>query len=144
MSDIAPTRFFRIEEWDSAHAKASPYPREWAETRWRPLAETLDLIRLAVSKPIVVCPSGGYRSPEHNKAIGGAPRSQHMEGRAADIVCRGLAAPDLHAIILRLYEGGALPGLSGLGKYDRFVHIDVGGPRLIGGIRRWSGKRTEA
>ena len=123
---VTPTRFFAITEWDSAHPLAKPYPREWAETRWRPLADVLDRVRLAAKFPLHVTPSGGYRSPEHNKAIGGAKASQHMQGRAADIVCHGMPAPELHALILRLWEGGALPGLSGLGAYPNFVHVDVG------------------
>ena len=35
--------------------------------------------------PIYV--SSGYRCPELNRAIGGARRSQHMEGRALDLDC---------------------------------------------------------
>ena len=136
---VEPTRFFSIAEWDSPHPLAKPYPREWAETRWRPLAEMLDRVRLAVKHPIRVTPSGGYRCPEHNKAVGGATASQHMQGRAADIVC-DVPAPELHALILRLWEGGALPELSGLGAYPRFCHVDVGGPRPARGkIRRWTG-----
>lgn len=34
-------------------------------------------------KPIHI--NSGYRSPEHNKAVGGAPTSQHVKGEAADI-----------------------------------------------------------
>jgi uncharacterized protein YcbK (DUF882 family) len=30
------------------------------------------------------------RCPEHNAAVGGAPHSAHLDGRAADISCTGL------------------------------------------------------
>ncbi len=40
-------------------------------------------LRDAFGCPIYV--SSGYRSPELNVAIGGAKRSQHMEGRALDL-----------------------------------------------------------
>ena len=43
----------------------------------------LDPIREAYGKPIVV--SSGYRCPELNKAVKGAPKSQHVKGEAADI-----------------------------------------------------------
>ncbi len=43
----------------------------------------LQPLRDAYGKPIVV--NSGYRSPELNKAIGGAKNSQHMGGQAADI-----------------------------------------------------------
>ncbi len=43
----------------------------------------LDPLRDAYGKPIYV--NSGYRSPKLNKTIGGANRSQHMTGEAADI-----------------------------------------------------------
>lgn len=35
-------------------------------------------------KPACHCNSG-YRTPEHNKQIGGAPKSAHVQGKAIDI-----------------------------------------------------------
>jgi len=137
------TRFFRLSEWSSIHPRATPYPAEWVESRWRPLAEALDVIRLAAKVPIRITPSGGYRNPEHNRALGGAAKSQHMEGRAADIVC-SLGAKRLHDLVIKLWEQGALPGLSGVGLYPAFLHLDVGGPRPKGGIRRWKGGRKQS
>lgn len=135
---MAKSKFFHVEEWSSSHPLATPYPEEWIEERWRPLAEMLDRIRLAIGSAIKVTPNGGYRAPEHNRAIGGAQDSQHAQGRAADIVAPGRTAAELYRVILRLYEGGALPELSGLGVYDGFVHVDVGGPRRPDGSpRRW-------
>lgn len=43
----------------------------------------LDPARTKFGKPIIV--NSGYRCPELNKAIGGAPTSQHVKGEAADI-----------------------------------------------------------
>lgn len=43
----------------------------------------LQPLRDAYGKPIIV--NSGYRSPELNKAIGGAKNSQHKLGQAADI-----------------------------------------------------------
>lgn len=44
----------------------------------------LDPLRQAYGKPIVV--NSGYRSKSLNKAVGGVTNSQHLEGKAADIV----------------------------------------------------------
>ena len=44
----------------------------------------LDPLREAYGKPIRV--NSGYRSRSLNKAVGGASNSQHLEGKAADIV----------------------------------------------------------
>lgn len=43
----------------------------------------LDPLREAWGGPIHV--NSGYRCPELNKAVGGAPNSQHQRGEAADI-----------------------------------------------------------
>ena len=48
------------------------------------LAENvLDPLREWYGKPIYV--NSGYRSPQLNRIVGGAPTSQHMKGDAADI-----------------------------------------------------------
>ena len=48
------------------------------------LAENvLDPLREWYGKPIYV--NSGYRSPQLNRMVGGAPSSQHMKGEAADI-----------------------------------------------------------
>ena len=44
----------------------------------------LDPLRQAYGKPIVV--NSGYRSKSLNRAVGGVTNSQHLEGKAADIV----------------------------------------------------------
>ena len=46
-------------------------------------------------KPMPIIISSGYRSPQLNKAVGGASNSQHIEGRAADIYVPGLTIEEL-------------------------------------------------
>jgi hypothetical protein len=45
--------------------------------------ECLDKVREMWGKPIGV--NSGYRSPELNRAVGGAKNSQHLRGEASDI-----------------------------------------------------------
>lgn len=47
------------------------------------VANVLDPLREAYGKPIVV--TSGYRSVKLNRAVGGASKSQHTAGQAADI-----------------------------------------------------------
>ena len=47
------------------------------------LVEKLDAIREGYGSPLVL--SSAARCFEHNKSVGGAPGSAHLDGRAADI-----------------------------------------------------------
>jgi uncharacterized protein YcbK (DUF882 family) len=137
------TTHFSSEEFDRpARVRAgkqfptAAYPAKWIESRLRPLCETLEVIRSALSAPLKI--GSGYRDPAYNVAIGGARASQHMEGRAADITVRGWSAANVHATILALYAQGKLPHLGGLGIYPGFVHVDV---RPTKKLMRWTGSR---
>lgn len=62
-----------------------------------------------------------YRSPEHNRAVGGATRSKHLDGAAFDI---SMANRDPVA-----FEAAAREvGFFGFGLYPRsgFIHVDLG------------------
>jgi len=54
------------------------------------LPARLEKLREYVGKPVVI--TSGYRTPEYNKRVGGAKQSQHMSGRAADILVPGMTA----------------------------------------------------
>ena len=45
--------------------------------------DKLQSLRNRLGKPLIV--RSGYRSPSHNRAVGGAPASKHMLGTAFDI-----------------------------------------------------------
>ena len=48
-----------------------------------PALDKLQVLRDRLGKPLIV--RSAYRSPEHNRAVGGATRSKHMDGAAFDI-----------------------------------------------------------
>lgn len=52
----------------------------------------LELVRALIGAPIII--SSGYRSPLVNKAVGGAAKSQHLTGQAADITAPGFGTPE--------------------------------------------------
>jgi uncharacterized protein YcbK (DUF882 family) len=62
----------------------------------------LQPLRLAYGKPIRI--SSGYRCPELNKLVGGAPSSQHVKGEAADCV-----AEDRAEVLLGVLLAAELP-----------------------------------
>jgi uncharacterized protein YcbK (DUF882 family) len=48
--------------------------------------EMLEALRELSGSPVVI--TSGYRCERHNRAVGGAPRSAHLSGMAADIYAR--------------------------------------------------------
>lgn len=86
----------------------------------------LEQIREHFDKPVTV--NSACRCPEHNAAVGGGKNSQHLYGRAADIVVEDIH-PDL------VHEFAEQIGVEGLGKYNTFTHVDS----RTNGPARWGG-----
>ena len=87
--------------------------------------DKLQALRDRLGKPLIV--RSAYRSPAHNRAVGGAPRSKHLDGTAFDIA---MANHDPVAF----EEAARAVGFKGFGFYPRsgFMHIDLGPARVWG------------
>jgi zinc D-Ala-D-Ala carboxypeptidase len=79
----------------------------------------LESIRAATDRPVRV--SSGYRSPAINAAVGGAAKSMHVEGLAADINVPGMTPKELATLI----AGLKLPLDQIILEYDSWVHIGL-------------------
>lgn len=90
------------------------------------LADNLQVLRDFLGEPIRI--NSAYRSPAHNKAIGGVKNSQHVLGKAADIKVKDIETKDLYLIIESLIIDGQMTD-GGLGLYDTFVHYDIRGSK---------------
>ena len=90
------------------------------------LAKNLQVLRDAVGKSISI--TSGYRSPQHNKKIGGAKDSQHVKGMAADIKVAGMTPKEVALVIEGLIEQGKMKQ-GGIGIYPSWVHYDVRGTK---------------
>lgn len=90
------------------------------------LAKNLQVLRDAVGKSISI--TSGYRSPQHNKKIGGAKDSQHVKGLAADIKVTGMTPKEVALVIEGLIEQGKMKQ-GGIGIYPSWVHYDVRGSK---------------
>ena len=62
--------------------------------------------------------TSGYRCPAHNEKVGGAPKSKHMEGIAADIKVKGMKASELGRLAVKV-------GFTGVKTYRHWVHVDI-------------------
>jgi uncharacterized protein YcbK (DUF882 family) len=90
------------------------------------LAKNLQVLRNAVGKSITI--TSGYRSPQHNKKIGGAKDSQHVKGLAADIKVSGMTPKEVALVIEGLIESGKMKQ-GGIGIYPSWVHYDIRGTK---------------
>jgi uncharacterized protein YcbK (DUF882 family) len=121
------------------------YPPKWIDERLGLLCAALEVLREELGGRVVHILSG-YRPENYNRAIGGARKSQHVEGRAADVVVDGVETSVVHDTALRLAKAGRMR-IGGLGRYGSFTHVDVRNvhpagpnPRLV----RWVGGRVDS
>lgn len=104
---------FKVKEFHSPHDPCDVVKVD------EKLLTLLERIRAHVGKPIHV--NSGYRSPEYNATLKNAsPRSQHCNGKAADIWVEGVT-PKKIAEIAECYLGSS----GGIGIYKNFTHVDV-------------------
>lgn len=92
------------------------------------LVVLLQCIREHFGKPVHI--TSGYRTTEHNAAVGGSKSSQHLLGRAADFYVEGVPVATVAA-----YAETLLSGRGGIGRYPKdakhpkrmtgWVHIDT-------------------
>ena len=123
------TENFNREEFDCADGSEMPIE---VQLNIAELAIQLEIIRSHFNAQITI--NSAYRSPEHNRKIGSNDSSQHILGKAADIVVKGVAPDDVYdAIEFLISEGLVKEG--GLGRYNTFTHYDIRGTRA-----RWNYK----
>jgi uncharacterized protein YcbK (DUF882 family) len=121
---------FNITEWMCHDGCGVPYD---LVENVRQCATNLQVLRDELGRAIVIV--SGYRNPSYNQRIGGAKKSFHMTGLAADIRIRGLEPMVVASTIERLIKNGKMEQ-GGIGTYDEdgFTHFDCRGTRA-----RWKG-----
>jgi len=92
------------------------------------LVDALEAFRALVNRPVVI--DSAYRCARHNAQAGGAGKSEHVEGLAADVRVQGMTAAELETVACRI------PAIRGIGRADHqgYVHIDV---RPVPTVARW-------
>ena len=117
------SKYFKISEFNSKDGAKMP-PEVKANIL--DLISNLDVIRETIGKPVII--NSGYRSPKHNKEVGGASKSMHMVGKAADIHVPGMSTQELYRIIEQLIAKGKIVQ-GGVGLYPSWIHYDIRGNR---------------
>lgn len=87
--------------------------------------DALQRLRHRLGKPLLI--TSAYRSPEHNKRVGGAKNSFHMKGVAFDVQMANHDPVDFE-------KTARAEGFRGFGYYPKsgFMHIDTGPARTWG------------
>jgi len=87
--------------------------------------DKLQSLRTRLGKPLII--TSAYRSPEHNRNVGGAKSSYHMKGVAFDV------RQDNHNPAEFLAAAKEV-GFTGFGTYPKsgFIHVDTGPARKWG------------
>ena len=84
----------------SSHTEINNIPSHVAIENLKRVCTWLEVLRGRVG-PIII--NSGYRSPELNKKVGGAPTSNHLTGCAVDIRVAGIEQALRYAVILMDY-----------------------------------------
>jgi zinc D-Ala-D-Ala carboxypeptidase len=87
--------------------------------------DKLQALRDRLGKPLIL--TSAYRSPEHNKRVGGAKNSRHMQGDAFDVMMTNHDPQSFEAAARAV-------GFTGFGYYPKsgFMHVDTGPARSWG------------
>jgi hypothetical protein len=78
--------------------------------------DKLQALRIRLSKPLII--RSAYRSPEHNRAVGGAKASKHIDGTAFDI------AMSNHDPV-KFAEAARAVGFLGFGTYRQAGKVEA-------------------
>ena len=104
-------RYFTFEEFDSPDA-----PGSGEKYMDREFLECLDEARDIAGVQFKI--NSGYRTPSHNRKVGGVSTSSHLIGRAADIHCTHAGKR------LKIIEALSMVGFQRFGIASTFIHVD--------------------
>ena len=118
---IPSSKYFKLEEF--ACKDGTPVPEEFYDNV-QELMDNLEVIREHFGGLYPMRINSGYRTPEYNKKVGGAAKSQHLTASAADIIM-SITPSILQDAIEQLQKDEKIKQ-GGLGRYSVFTHYDIG------------------
>lgn len=119
-ADVKITEHFKVKEFACKDGSPIVFVDEY-------LAVLLEILRETIKKPVII--TSGYRTPEHNKKVGGAKYSFHMRGMAADITVKDMTPKDVAKELDKL-----APNSYGIIVYKSWVHFDTRNSKYRKGV----------
>ena len=114
MQDYNITQDFKYSEFKCKDGTDVP---EAYQIYMQICATELQLLRNEINKPIII--TSAYRTPEHNKKVGGTTSSYHLQAKAVDIKVNGMKPYDLAIWAARVTS------FMGFGIANSFIHLDL-------------------
>ena len=127
------TANFNKEEFDCADGTQMPIE---VFNNVIELAESLEVLRAHFNAPVTI--NSAWRTATYNRKVGGSVNSQHLSGKASDVVVSGVPPEEVANAIEFLIECGLMKE-GGVGKYDTFTHYDIRGTKA-----RWDFRSEKA
>ncbi len=106
-------KYFKMEEFQ---CKCGKCPKKDISLEFQGL---MDQLRTLMNRPIKI--TSGIRCAEHNKAVGGVPNSQHVQGIAVDISTVGYKSDEKYNLVKHALD----LGFGGVGIATDFIHLDI-------------------
>lgn len=119
--------FLRLPQWGIYTFPTTPaIVANIQRTAWK-----LDEIRSILGdKPIML--TSGFRPYIYNNLIGGAPKSLHTAGLAADFYVEGMTVHKVHSLLYPRLEDLNIC-MENISETPTWTHIDLGEPRYHSG-----------
>lgn len=103
-------KYFQLREFDSPDMPGSGVRMN------EQFMQMLDEAREMAGVPFHI--NSGFRTPKHNKKVGGSQNSSHLRGRAADIACTNSTQR------FRIVAALIAAGFNRIGIAETFIHVD--------------------
>jgi hypothetical protein len=117
-NDVEISKFWQAHELDSKD-KDGTGRGTWVNFNKEFLLCILRPLRVLTGKPFVF--TSAYRTPNHNRSIGGAPQSAHLQGLAVDLSTKGWTKEERRSVMVLARK----LGVTGIGVHSNFIHMDV-------------------
>jgi len=117
---IPSSKHFKLKEFHCNDG--TPVPEEFYGNV-QELMDNLEIIREHFGGLYPIKINSGYRTPEYNKKVGGAAKSQHLTASAADIIMS--VTPRIVQEAIEQLQIDEKIKQGGLGKYSVFTHYDI-------------------
>lgn len=114
------TKNFKLSEFRCKCGKCNMSNEVFANVK--NVANNLQVLRDALKTPIHI--NSAVRCKDHNQMVNGSPKSQHLLGKAVDIITKKFSVNQIYDVVIKLREQGKVK-FNGIGIYNTFLHLDL-------------------